>query len=442
MSGTYKTFKYMLDFACLGGKCEDTCCKGWDIRIDKFHYQLMQEKVAATGAEAAAEFARHVQLNDGESAGDQNYAHINLRADGFCPFLDQDSWCSLHKNYGEAPLSNICAYYPRVLSQCGNTVELSGAMSCPEMVRKCLFGAGHDELVDFDPAILPRPDDYPLTRELSLPADDDYYDHFVAVRNILMQLATLEGFSFESRLYFMATFANRIGKFYHHDCQLPDPKRLTAELKQALNASGLEKLDDFVIKYSPAEPIAVIVVQSVLQLRMQQFPHEYTSRLATEIFQSYAEHFPDASPDVLIQALPPEPLWALYRSRKETIDRCFSLELEEYLSRFLVNCLYREWFITMPDLFTYLQMLVIRLAVLRFLLYSHTGINQLAEQLAAKNSKPTDKELGELRDIVVKVVYNYSRSIDHNLPFLRVVYDAMNEQQMMTFDYAMPFIRF
>lgn len=443
MPTSYKTFKYMLDFECLGGECEDTCCKGWDIRIDKHHFQLMQDKVTAHSVEEAAFFSQYVKFNESESASDRDYAYINLKDDGYCPFLESEGWCHLHKTFGEAPLSNICAFYPRVLSQCGDVTELSGALSCPEMVRKCLFEADQFDLVDFEATILPRPDDYPLTRELTLPADDDYYDHFVAVRNILLQLATMEGFSFESRFYFLTNFANRIGQFYHHGCSLSDTKRLTGEFKQALNAVALEKLDDFVCKYSPAEPVAIIVVQSVLQLRMQQFPAEATSQLASRIFAEYAKEVPATEQgDQLNNALPPEPLWELFQSRKESVNRYFQLELDEYLSRFLTNCLYREWFITMPDLFTYLHMLTVRLAVLRFLIYSHPEINQLADQLQLKNARPTAADIELLQSIVVKVVYNYSRAIDHNMQFLMVVYDAMNEQQMMTFEYSLPFIKF
>ena len=93
----------------------------------------------------------------------------------------------------------------------------------------------------------------------------------------------------------------------------------------------------------------------------------------------------------------------------------------------------REWFISMPDPFVYFHLLTIRLAILRFLITSHPRIQSFLQQQA--DSAQIDKQL-------VEIVYLFARGIDHNLAFLQVVYQAMAEQQMMSFDYAMPFIKF
>ena len=31
---------YFNDFKCIGGKCEDSCCIGWDIDIDEVTYNI------------------------------------------------------------------------------------------------------------------------------------------------------------------------------------------------------------------------------------------------------------------------------------------------------------------------------------------------------------------------------------------------------------------
>ena len=33
----------MTHFACLGSKCEDTCCQNWDIYIDREHYEKLAD---------------------------------------------------------------------------------------------------------------------------------------------------------------------------------------------------------------------------------------------------------------------------------------------------------------------------------------------------------------------------------------------------------------
>ena len=443
MSLTYKTFNYLPGFSCLGGDCEDTCCKDWDIWFDQPHYQLLQSTIEKQGAEQTQKFTQYIKLNESETASEHNYAQLTLSPDGSCPFLQEDGWCELHKQFGEKPLSNVCAFFPRVLARRGDIVELSGALSCPEMVRKCLFAEQDIEIVDFKPKILPRPDDYPLTRELDLPADHFYYDNFVKVRETLLQLSKLEGYSLESRLYFISSFANRLTAFYHLEAEDTNDRLLDNELKQVLSVSMLERMDDFVNKYAPADPVAIIVIQAVLQLRQQQFPHESYSQFTRQVFSEYKSMMTDLASDSLLdESLPPEMLWQCYQPKHALIDRYFSDELDNCFTRYLINCLYREWFITMPDLFTYIHMLTIRLAILRFLVYSHPDILKMAEQLESTQSAPSDAEISALRDKIVDIVYKNSRAIDHNTVFLKVVYDAIHEQQMMTFEYSLPFIKF
>ena len=441
MALKYKMAGYLRDFTCIGGECEDTCCKGWDIRFDQKHYELLEAAVRQQGGAESKTLRRYVKVNEPESRTEQNYALLTLQKNGACPFLQTDGWCRLHKKFGVKPLSNICAYFPRVLSRYGDTVEMSGALSCPEIVRQCLFSEQGMELVPFEPDILPRPDDYPLTRELDLPTGEYYYEQFLAVREVLLKLLELEGFPLSSRLYFLSSFASRLGPFYHHEAEAQHRSQLKKELERALQVSTLERLNEFASRYVSADPVAIIVVQAILQLRVQHYPDEPHTRLVQDILRHYEQNLPAPLQHATLDgALPAAEMWTLFQQQQAKIDKAFGLELEHCLSRYLYNCLLREWFITMPDLFTYIHMLTIRIAILRFLLYSHPAIITLAEQQAATDASSDD--LTALRKELVKVVYLHSRAIDHNTSFLKVVYDAINEQQMMNFEYALPFIRF
>ncbi len=33
---------YLKEFKCIGGECEDSCCIGWDVDIDKFTFINMK----------------------------------------------------------------------------------------------------------------------------------------------------------------------------------------------------------------------------------------------------------------------------------------------------------------------------------------------------------------------------------------------------------------
>ncbi len=429
---TYITPAYMRDFRCLGGDCEDTCCQHWDIWFDKKHYFLL-EKNLKQDVQDLAQLQRVVEINQADDATDRDYAHLKLEPDGHCPFLQGDGYCHIHARYGESPLSNVCAFFPRVLSRRDDVIELSGALSCPELVRQCLFSARGNELVEFEPSLLPRPDDYPITRQLDSENEGDYHLHFDLVRQSLLDLAGMEGFRFESRMYFLTHFANAISVYYRDTSSGQDVRPLQDEVRRSRFVKQLQQLNEYVETYQSANPVALVVIQAILQLRVQQFPQEALSCLITDVLTDFAQTASKQGSGT--EPLEAEALSSAFQQRRQVIDSCFGMELDILLGKYLSNCLYREWFVTMPDVFTYIHMLNIRLALLRFLLYSDRELLALA---GMDDAKEREKKF-EAR--VVYIVYNFARAVDHNMAFLKVIYQAMQEQQMMHVEYALPFIK-
>lgn len=423
----------MQAFQCLGGDCEDTCCQHWDIRFDKLHYEKLQTAVQGH-PEQEHLFQQYLVVNHSAHASERDYAYIKLNSAGYCPFLEGSGLCQLHAQFGVAPLSNICAFFPRVLSAYAERVEMTGAMSCPEVVRRCLFDEdATQDFSDFDPAILPRSENIPLSRMVPASGVDFYATNFPQIRDVMLWLARLDSYAFETRLYFLSNFAHRLARGYFQGCN-PNQKLLEEEVARIEKARTLDTLDNYFTNYVTAEPVAIVVIQAVLQLRMQQASDDKLSRMARDIFESYRVQIQDdADVELYGDNLPPDELWRCYQQNWDRLNAVYGVRLEQCLTRYLLNCLQREWFVSMPDPFVYLHLLTIRLAILRFLIASHPDMQRVLQQ-------------GGDRDVLdqklVTIVYLFARGIDHNHPFLHVMYQAMAEQQMMSFDYAMPFIKF
>lgn len=98
--------------------------------------------------------------------------------------LDDKGLCSIHAKHGVTVLGNVCTMFPRVISRCENTVELSGALSCPEVVRNCIDDKTPLKLKRFKTSDLPRSKNYPIQRELIDIDDDVYSENFRFVRII------------------------------------------------------------------------------------------------------------------------------------------------------------------------------------------------------------------------------------------------------------------
>lgn len=117
---------YYDDFKCIGGKCPDTCCSGWEIVIDdKSLDRYIHEKDAV-----GKELAKKINWQEG----------CFKQSGKYCIFLDGDRLCRLVKLKGEAYLCDTCHNYPRHTEEFEDVRELSLSISCPiaaKMVLEC-----------------------------------------------------------------------------------------------------------------------------------------------------------------------------------------------------------------------------------------------------------------------------------------------------------------
>lgn len=127
--------QYMKRFKCTGTQCEDSCCMGWGLDIDKGSYD---KYISIEHEELSPMFDRYIIVND-KVTSDQRYAKVLLNDKAACPFLSEKMLCRIQCIMGEEYLSNVCAAYPRVLNVVDGMLEVSGIMSCPEVAKLALL---------------------------------------------------------------------------------------------------------------------------------------------------------------------------------------------------------------------------------------------------------------------------------------------------------------
>ncbi len=120
-------------FRCIGADCEDTCCYGWGITVDRHTYDKYQN---CSDPELRSSLHELITIN-ANAANDDEYATIKL-SEPRCPFLAQ-GLCSIQTKLGEDYLSNTCATYPRVMTMVGDVLERTLDLSCPEAARIALL---------------------------------------------------------------------------------------------------------------------------------------------------------------------------------------------------------------------------------------------------------------------------------------------------------------
>jgi lysine-N-methylase len=131
--------RYVTRFQCLGDKCEDSCCRGWVVNIDKPTYDAYRDSPDRKLRES-------VELNR-ENRTDQQYGHIALKHGVDCTLVE-NGLCSVHKNMGEDYLSHVCYTYPRQTNQVEGTYEQTLELSCVEAARQALLAPDAFDFVE------------------------------------------------------------------------------------------------------------------------------------------------------------------------------------------------------------------------------------------------------------------------------------------------------
>ena len=113
---------YYKDFACIADNCEDTCCAGWQIVIDR---ETLKKYTKIKGDFRKRMF-RSVNWFSGTFKQDREKR---------CAFLNDRNLCDLYLSQGEEGFCKTCREYPRHTEEFEGVREITLSISCPEVAR-------------------------------------------------------------------------------------------------------------------------------------------------------------------------------------------------------------------------------------------------------------------------------------------------------------------
>ncbi len=111
--------QYYPRFRCRAAACRHTCCRGWEIDIDRETRELYRSVGGALGEKLRRSIA------DGDET-----ASFRLTADERCPFLLDSGLCQLILELGEENLCQICTDHPRFRSFFSDRTEVGVGLCC------------------------------------------------------------------------------------------------------------------------------------------------------------------------------------------------------------------------------------------------------------------------------------------------------------------------
>lgn len=121
-----KVPSYYKNFKCIADACEDTCCAGWEVVLDKEALKTYKKVKGSFGDR----LRESIVVEDGDKI-------FKLKGNN-CTFLNKNKLCDIFIELGEAGLCTVCKEFPRITEEFGELREIGLSLSCPEAARLIL----------------------------------------------------------------------------------------------------------------------------------------------------------------------------------------------------------------------------------------------------------------------------------------------------------------
>ena len=210
MEQTFVYFQpeYMNEFKCDGQSCHGHCCKYWNIDIDKNTYK----KYASIKPNLKSkEITQKIRF---EKENDKYYIQLNDKH--FCPFLTDDNWCYIQRNYGADFLSNTCMTYPRKTFRIGDFFERSLTLTCPVAANLIL---NRTEPISFEQTEISIKDYMDTCRNVIkvINRSKEILDNTIPIQYAAISILQERRLSIDQRLIVMGYYFNQLEEIIEAD---------------------------------------------------------------------------------------------------------------------------------------------------------------------------------------------------------------------------------
>ncbi|HTZ97718.1 MAG TPA: flagellin lysine-N-methylase [Terriglobales bacterium] len=212
---------YTEAFRCIGTACEDTCCSGWLVPIDRGTHEKFQ---ALPAGPLRTLINANIQITV-ESEGRSKpptFATLRMTGNHQCPLLSEDRLCRIQAEYGETFLPPTCASYPRTSHRIGGIEEKVLMLSCPEAARLVLLNP--DLLSPVHPAITE-----PVCSEIAGDATEQSRSPqawFWSIRKCVLAVVRNRAYPIWQRLFLLGLLCGQLDAIANGELDCPIPAYL------------------------------------------------------------------------------------------------------------------------------------------------------------------------------------------------------------------------
>lgn len=383
---------YYDEFNCIANDCEEHCCAGWRVDIDKGTFNKYRKLNNKFGIELNTHVKRN--RNDGN---DVKYAKIKLNKTNSCPMLDEKGLCNIHKNLGADYLSHTCKTYPRMTSKYNDLFELSLTISCPEVARKVIL---NKEPIEFD---YNEEDSNETERKYfkeNINGDKELYNLIWELRSVCISIIQYREIEVWKRMIFVAMMCEKIQSKLDNNLIEECYEIIEEYRNQVINNDIVKALDDI----NTITKIRMPLAKSILQARTKLGSANKTFNDLCITFDKVMDTKMEDSIEFVTEK---------YSEIENEYYSKFIKKNEYIVENYLVYCIFGNFMkvIKSKDIYKEIVKLVISYSMIRMLL---TG------KLAYHKEEFTNQNL-------IEVFYSFSRTVEHNKNFLDDTYVEMKE---------------
>lgn len=408
MTQEFRTTKpeYGKAFRCIGADCEETCCRGLSIPLDRRTYERYE---AFPEGEFRILAQQHLALNT-EDQAETLYGRIDLTAGHECPFLGGDRLCRIQKEFGAEALSPTCSIYPRVLNEVDGEIELSLYLSCPEAARQVLLDPEFDSRIAGKDASWFHRDQFSRLAANGEGLVHKPYGYFDEVRQTIGILLRDRGRPLWQRMFLLGMLCARLNEIRTPEQDSAVPTVL-AEYAEIVATGGLKQE----LENLASQPAAQL--NAVLQLADMRLK-------AGACGERFRECVMQALDGVGRGSQEPNPDYSgMYLRAEQQYFRPLMEQNPHLLENYLLNYVYRTLFpfgrqssahFVPMDISSEFLLLCAQYSVVQGLLIGVAG--HYREQFDLQQ--------------VVKVVQAFSKAVEHNPSFLAEIHSFLKTRNL------------
>lgn len=396
--------QYVSQFHCIGPACEDSCCIGWRVQIDKDTYKRYRDCSDSNLREQMDEKVKRHRTNP----TDGNYAKIKLNPDGHCPFIDEDKLCAIQRKLGEEYLSVTCTTYPRITNTINGITEKSLTMSCPEAARKALLNPALMEFDQTEEPLAIRNTEGRSINTADIKTTHKPQRYFWELRIFIISLLQNRQYPLWQRLVILGLFCRSLDQLVAEAKVHDIPQFIGAYQNQ---------IDENVFK----EELNMVPNELTIQMELmkevadQRIFSGVNSKRFLECFSEFLhgiEYIAEAKKEEIGQR---------YAAAYEQYYQHYMAEHEYIMENYLVNYVFKNLFPFSGEkhIFDNYVMLVVHYAMIKLFLIGMAGFHK--EQFAAEH--------------VIKLIQSFSKTVEHNNAFLKKVFALLKTNGFNTMPY-------